>query len=175
MTPPPSSRSARALLIASTLAVLAPRGAVAESSVAYKYSDYRESGGRVVVETQTALIEQTFGVDYRARFTGTIDAIAGATPTGEPAPAGSDQVRLSRLSDRRKAWTGDLSRQFSRVNLALGFGNSRESDYVSNGWSVNALTDFNGKNTTLLTGVAGTADDVKVFFQTDREKSAPTM
>lgn len=166
MPPRPSS----ALLLVASLALLAPRGARAEGAVAYKYSDYREGGGRVTVETQTALIEETLGIDYRARITGTIDAIAGATPTGEPAPVGSDQVRLAKLTDRRKAWNADLSRQFARVNVALGLGNSRESDYVSNGWSLNVLTDFNRKNTILLTGVAGTDDDVKVFFQTPREK-----
>jgi hypothetical protein len=41
---------------------------------------------------------------------------------------------------------------------------------VSTGWSVNTLTDFNQKNTTLLVGVAGTDDDIKVFFQTPRAK-----
>jgi len=170
MTPRPSSTRARAVLLAATLAALAPRATRAENSVAYKYSDYRESGGRVAVETQTALIEQDVGTDFHARITGTLDAIVGATPTGEPAPAGSDQVRLTKLTDRRKAWNADLSRQFARVNLSLGFGNSRESDYVSNGWSLNAVTDFNQKNTTLLTGVAGTDDDVQVFFQTARVK-----
>lgn len=172
MTPTPRSSStrARAVILAATLAALAPRATRAENAVAYKYSDYRESGGRVAVETQTALIEHDIGTDFHARITGTLDAIAGATPTGEPAPAGSDQVRLTKLSDRRKAWNADFSRQFARVNLSLGVGNSRESDYVSNGWSLNALTDFNQKNTTLLTGVAGTDDDVKVFFQTPRVK-----
>ncbi len=165
MTPRSSSTRTRAIFIASALAALTPRATRAESAVAYKWSDYRESGGRVAVETQTALIEHDIGADYHARITGTLDAITGATPTGEPAPPGSDQVRLTQLHDRRKAWNADLSRQFSRVNLSVGFGNSRESDYVSNGWSLNALTDFNQKNTTLLTGVAGTDDDVKVFFQ----------
>jgi hypothetical protein len=69
------------------------------------------------------------------------------------------------MHERRKAWNGEFSRQFARVNLALGFANSRESDYVSSGWSLNTVTDFNQKNTTLLAGVAGTDDDVKVFFQ----------
>jgi hypothetical protein len=153
-----------------TLALFTPRPTHAESSVAYKYADYRESGGRVAVGTQSALLASDLGTDWHAKVSGTLDAIAGATPNGQPAPAGSTEVPLSTLSDRRKAWTADVARQFSRVNLALGFGNSRESDYVSNGWSLNALTDFNRKNTTLLTGVAGTDDDVKVFSQTEPAK-----
>lgn len=155
----------RAFALAALLVWLAPRAARAENSVAYKYSDYRESGGRISVQTQGAYIEKDLGTEMHLKLEGILDAIAGATPSGQPAPAGSTQVPLAQLHERRKAWNTDLSRQFSRINVAVGFGNSRESDYVSNGWSVNTLTDFNQKNTTLLFGVAGTDDDIKVFFQ----------
>ena len=155
--------AAREFLLSALLLLASPR-ARAEGTVSYKYADYRESGGRVAVETQTALIEQTLGTDLRLKLEGVLDAIAGATPTGQPAPA-SGQVPLSKLDDRRKAWNAEFSRQFPRLNVSAGFANSRESDYVSNGWSLNTLTDFNQKNTTLLAGVAGTDDDVKVFFQ----------
>jgi hypothetical protein len=39
---------------------------------------------------------------------------------------------------------------------------------VSTGFTLNTLTDFNEKNTTLLVGVSGTADEVKVFYQAPR-------
>jgi len=159
---PGSSR--RAFALAVTLAALAPRGARAEGAISYKYESYRESGGRINVYTRSALAEQNFGSDFRVKLEGTIDAIAGATPTGQPAPVGSDQVPLSQLHDRRKAWNSEFSRQFSRVGVTVGVANSRESDYVSTGWSLNTVTDFNQKNTTLLAGVAGTDDDVKVFL-----------
>ena len=162
--------SLRCFSLTILLVLATPRAARAEQAVAYKYSDYRESGGRVTVATQSALLQSDIGLAWHAKVTGTIDAIAGATPNGQPAPSGSNQVPLSTLHDRRKAWTADFSRQFSRVNLGVGFGNSRESDYVSNGWALNAVTDFNQKNTTLLTGVAGTFDDVKVRSQPDPAK-----
>jgi hypothetical protein len=92
------------------------------------------------------------------------DAIAGATPTGIPAPLGSSQVPLAHLSDHRKAWEADLARQFSRINVAAGFSESREHDYISRGLSFNTLTDFNEKNTTLLAGIAGHDDDVETFY-----------
>ena len=151
--------------LAGCLVWLSPRLARAEDSVSYKYMDYRESGGRIAVQTQSALVEQDLGTDLHVKVSGVIDAIAGATPTGQPAPAGSDQVVLADIHDRRKAWNLDFSRQFPSTNVALGFAHSRESDYVSTGWSVNTLTDFNRKNTTLLAGVAGTDDDVQVFYQ----------
>ncbi len=154
----------RALLPAALLAWLAPR-ARAENSLAYKFEDYAESGGRIAVRTQGAFLEQDLGTEMHFKLEGVLDAITGATPSGQPAPAGSDRVVTSELhAERRKAWDAALSRQFKRVNVSLGAANSRESDYISNGWSVNTLTDFNQKNTTLLLGLAGTDDKIKVLY-----------
>jgi len=90
---------------------------------------------------------------------GLLDSIAGATPTGER-PASGNIVPKARMEDRRKAWTADLSHQFPRVNVAVGYGVSRESDYVSDGWSLNTVTDFNDKNTTVTLGYGGTKDSI---------------
>lgn len=155
----------RALGLAAVLVWLAPRGARAENSLSYKYEDYREAGGRIAVRTHGVHVEQDLGTEMHLKLDGLHDAITGATPTGVPAAAGSDQVDLSLLhAERRKAWNAELARQFKRVNLSVGFGNSRESDYVSNGWSVNTVTDFNQKNTMLLLGFAGTDDKIKVLY-----------
>lgn len=160
----------RALALAGLLAWFSPRVARSEDAVRYKYQDYREAGGRVAVEVHGAAVEKDFGTATHLKIEGVVDAIVGATPNGQPAPAGSTQVPLSKLTERRKAWNAALSHQFQRVNVAVGVANSRESDYVSNGWSLNTLTDFNQKNTTLLVGIAGTDDDIKVFFQSNRVK-----
>jgi hypothetical protein len=166
-----SLKPGRSLLLAGFLVWAAPRAARAENSFSYKYESYREMGGRIGVQTRGAIVEQDLGTEMHLKLEGVLDAITGATPTGVPAPAGSDQVDLAELHpERRKAWNADLSRQFSHVNVAFGFGNSRESDYVSNGWSINTLTDFNQKNTTLLAGLAGTDDKIKVFYQRVRAR-----
>jgi hypothetical protein len=165
-----SPPSGRVVVFSLVLAWLAPRAGRAEDAVRYKFQDYQELGGRIGVEVHSAAIEKDFGTNTHLKVEGVIDAIAGATPNGQPAPDGSDQVPLSRLTERRKAWNAALSRQFQRVDLALGVANSRESDYVSTGWSMNTLTDFNQKNTTLLVGVAGTDDEIRVFYQSGREK-----
>ena len=156
-------------VFASWLLLMNPR-LRASGDVSYKYEDYREDGGRIAVKTQSALFNQDLTPDLHLKLVGVIDAIAGATPNGQPAPAGSDQVVLTQMHERRKAWEADFSRQFPRVNVTAGFANSRESDYVSDGWSLNTVTDFNEKNTRLLAGVAGTDDTVKVFFQSPWEK-----
>jgi hypothetical protein len=151
--------------LAVALALGHPRpSARADDSIDYKYENYREEDGRITVQTQSGSADQDVGDFGHVTLTGTIDAVSGATPTGEPAPPGSDQVVLSQIHTRRKAWGGDYAQQFSNVNIAVGFADSRESDYVSNGWSVSALADFNQKNTTVRFGVAGTDDRVEVFF-----------
>ena len=151
--------------LAGWLVLTTPRLLRADNSLSYKYEDYSEAGGRIAVRTQSALLEQDLRADVRIKVEGVVDAIAGATPNGQPAPAGSDQVVLSQMHDRRTAWSADVSDQFPRTNLVLGLARSHESDYTSTGWSVNTVTDFNQKNTTLLAGVAGTDDEVKVFYQ----------
>ena len=152
-------------VLALCLMLANPRSGRAENALSYKYEDYSEADGRIGVTTQIALLDQDLGPDSHVKVQGVIDAIAGASPNGQPAPAGSDQVPLTALRDRRKAWNVNFSHQFSTTNLDLGVAHSRESDYVSKGWSINTLTDFNQKNTTLLAGVAGTDDKVKVFYQ----------
>jgi hypothetical protein len=144
---------------------LAPRAVRAEDAVRYKFQDYREADGRVSVRVQGAAVEKQLGTDTVLKVDGVIDAIAGATPNGQPAPAGSDQVPLTRLTERRKAWNASVAHQFGPINLAAGIGHSRESDYLSTGWSLNLLADCNQKNTTLLVGAAGTEDEVRVFYQ----------
>jgi hypothetical protein len=153
------------LLMAMALSMAQPRGARAENSLSYEYEDYREMGGRISVGTDSALLEQDLGTDMHLKLGGVLDTIAGATPSGMPAQAGSDQVALTHESDRRHAWNTDLSRQFSAINVDLGFARSIEHDYMSNGWSANTLTDFNQKNTTLLLGASGTDDNVEVVFK----------
>jgi hypothetical protein len=153
-------------LLAAALALCAPRpSARADDSIAYKFENYREDDNRITVETQSGVVDQDVGSFGHLSLTGTIDAVAGATPTGRPAPEGSDQVVLTEIHTRRKAWSGSYAEQIKGFNIDVGFAESREPDYVSRGWSVNTLTDFNEKNTTLRVGIAGTSDRVEVFFE----------
>ena len=163
---PPSTwtSSSRVFAIAGLLAALSPKSVRAEDQIAYKFQSWQEDHGRIRVDAHYALVEKDLGLETKLKLTGLIDAIAGATPNGQPAPAGSDQVPLSQLTDRRKAWTADLSHQFTRSNVTLAYAQSRESDYISNGWSINTLTDFNAKNTTLLVGYARVDDDITARF-----------
>ena len=167
MTPSCLTNAARpaAVPLALFLMLALPRqSAHADGSITYKYEDYDEAGGRVGVRTQGILIDQALGAGIQFSATLVDDAIAGASPTGAPAATASGQVPLQHLADHRKAWETDLARRFGRTDLSAGIAQSREHDYISRGWSLNTLTDFNRKNTTLLAGIAGHDDDVETFY-----------
>jgi hypothetical protein len=164
---PPRARraAARPAALALALVLLLGRPAArADDFVAYRYESYDEAGGRVGVRTQGLTASEDFGAGMQIGVTLMNDAISGASPTGIPAPAGSGQVPLAPLADHRKEWEAEFSRKLGIVAVSLGTSQSREHDYVSRGWSLNTLTDLNQRNTTLLLGLAGHADDVETFF-----------
>jgi hypothetical protein len=167
-------RILRALVVGSVLQLLLPREARAEGGASYKFVSWREDSDRIKVDSHYGSLADTLPAEIRLKLTGVIDTITGATPTGQLTPDDNGALPTSEIEDRRKAWQLDASRSFGPTNLALGYANSRENDYVSNGWSVNTRTDFNQKNTTLLLGVAGTRDKVQVFFQRQRERKRST-
>ncbi len=162
-------RAIRPLIFAAALWLLISRPVRAESTISFKSANYREADGRITVLAQYGLVEQSLGLDAKLKLTGVIDTISGATPTGEAPAVVGDPVPLSTMQEKRKAWTLDYSHQFSRVNTTLGVAESRESDYLSRGASINTLTDFNQKNTQLLLGLNITADTIRVFYQPTRE------
>ncbi len=161
-----AERSLRCLVVAAVLQVVLPRSR-AEGSASYKFQSWQEDDGRIRVDSQYGTLEDTLPGETKVSLLGVIDAISGATPTGELTPdPGTSTLPLTHIEDRRKAWNFGASHTFAPVTASVGFANSRESDYVSNGWSLNTATDFNQKNTSLLVGLAGTSDKVKVFYQT---------
>ena len=161
----PLPSGVNALTLSLVLLVAMPRpSARADGSIDYNFEDYSETGGRVGVHTMGLIATQDLPDAFKLSATAINDAIAGATPTGLAAPAGSDQVPLAVLHDHRKAWDTDLSSQFDAVNVSVGYADSREHDYISQGWSRNTLTDFNQKNTTLLFGVAEHDDSGETFY-----------
>lgn len=163
---------ARVFVVALILFLAQPRAARAEDSLTLKAQSWQEGNDRVRVDSQYALIEKGIGTDTHVKVMGLIDTIAGATPTGEK-PASGLIVPKVKMSDRRKAWNADATHQFKRASVTLGYGVSRESDYLSHGWSVNTVTDFNQKNTNLTLGYGGTSDTImepKLGWTTHRYK-----
>lgn len=152
--------SGRCLIFGLILWFSLPKSGRSETSLTLKNQSWQEDDNRIRVDAQYAEIDSDLTTSTHLKVMGLIDSIAGATPTGEkPATAGAP-LPLADMEDRRKAWDLSLSHQFARVNVTGGFANSRESDYVSNGWSLNTVTDFNEKNTSLLVGYGHTSDEI---------------
>ena len=156
--PSPRKNSARCQLVGLVLLLSSPRAARAEASLSLKDQSFQEEDNRIRVDTNYGQVDDDLTTSTHFKVMGLIDSIAGATPTGEKSPVPGGQVPLATMHDRRKSWNAELTHQFERVSLTAGFANSRESDYFSNGWSLNGLIDFNQKNTSLLLGY-GRADD----------------
>ena len=169
-SPAAARRLPRGLLSVSALSLLAARGH-AESSFTFKNQSWQEEDKRIRVDAQYALLDAELSPDARLKVMGLIDTISGATPTGEMAPPGGE-LPTARMEDRRKAWNAEFAYQLPRVNVAVGHGVSREDDYVSHGYSLNTLTDFNQKNTLLRVGWGHTDDRLmEPFWAEDREKT----
>ena len=140
------------------------KDARAESTLHYKFQTWQEDDDRIRVDAHYAEAEHTWATGDKLRLVGLIDTITGATPSGQPAPAGSDQVPLSQLKDRREAYQVEYTHPWERASITLGYGNSKESDYLSDVWSLNSQLFFNQKDTTLLMGYAEANDDVTAAF-----------
>ena len=156
IAPPPDST--RGLVLGLLMLLCSSRAGRGEDTLKVKDQSYQESDNRIRVDTTYAQVDSDLTTSTHVKVMGLIDAIAGATPTGEKAAVTGGEVPLAHMHDRRKAWNADLTQQFERVSLTLGFATSRESDYFSNGYSLNGVVDFNEKNTSLLLGY-GRADD----------------
>lgn len=158
-------RQGRILLWALVLWMSAPQRDVrAESTLHYKFQAWQEDDDRIRVDAHYAEAEHTWATGDKLRLVGLVDTITGATPSGQPAKAGSDQVPLSQLEERREAYQVEYTHPWERASITLGYGNSKESDYFSDVYSVNGQLFFNQKNTTLLMGYAEAADDVTAVF-----------
>lgn len=166
----PRACSWRALaLVGGLAAVLLDRGARAEDTIRYKFQAWNENSNRIQVNSHYALIETELSPTSQLRVLGTVDTITGATPTGEPAETWNGPVPLATLEDERTAGSLEVSKQWGRAGITLGYARSTESDYVSDGVSLNSVIDFNEKATLLRLGVAGTADEIRAFFTDERQ------
>lgn len=163
----------RGAVLTAMLWLAQPREARAEDSVTYKFQSWQEDNQRIRVDASYLLAEKDLGPDMHLKAMGVLDSIAGATPTGETPRTPGGEVPLAHMEDTRRAWDVSLSRQFSRVAATVGYAVSRESDYLSRVWSVNTVTDFNQKNTSLLLGYGRTNDRImepKLGWTIDRHK-----
>ena len=159
------NRRAMAMTLVAALPILLPQRVRGEDHFDYKYEDYQEESGRIHVQTHGALFQIGLNPSVSLHGEFVYDAISGATPTGGPAPAGSNKVPLAQMDDVRTA--GNLSSAIlwgGRHTTTPQLAYSLEGDYESVGLSLNHAIDFNEKNTTLALGLAYTYDTIMPEF-----------
>ncbi len=160
--------------LAGAMLLCQPKSTRAEDSVSYKYQAWQEDGGRIGIHSHYVNVDKALGPDMSFKAMALIDSIAGATPTGEMTRTPGGPTPLAHMEDERKAWDAELTRQFKRVSATVGYGISKEHDYLSKGISLNTVTDFNQKNTNLLLGYGRTDDTIseqKLGWTSDRYKT----
>ena len=168
---PSRSKIPFAFALAIGLPVLLAQRLRGEDHLDYRFHDYREAADRIQVQTGSAFFE--FAVHPSLTLSGEFvyDAISGASPTGAPPPAGTDQVPLAHLSDER--WAGNFATAMhwgGNQTTTPQFAYSLESDYESVGVSLNHSIELNQKNTTLSLGLAYTYDEIfPKFWNGDKE------
>ena len=160
----------------------------AENQVGYRFETYQEDGGRIGVETQSALFElkPLSWLEFQGELG--YDALSGASPTGAPPPstisfvpdpdgnppagADSNKVPLAHMHELRRSGTIGATFSYKQNRFTPSFSYSEESDYRAHSWAINYSRDFNEKNTTLNLGWSHDYDDVLAhgFLRVPRNK-----
>ena len=160
-----------AFALAVGLPVMMAQRLCGEDHVDYRFHDYREEADRIHVQTHSAYFELAVHPSLTLSGEFVYDAISGASPTGAPPPAGSQQVPLAHLEDVRTA--GNLSaaiRWGGNQTTTPQFAYSLENDYESVGLSLNHTVELNQKNTTIILGLAYTYDEIfPKFWNGDKD------
>ena len=151
-----------AALFAAALALPAYQTAFAEATpekgvVAFKYLNYKDSqpgNDRIGVNAITGSLMMPFAGTWTVSSSYTYDSVSGASPTHH------DVVSSASIKETRNA--GDLSftKYLPNGSWAFGLSYSKESDYVSNGYSVQRSLSTEDKNTTVTFGGSYTTDTV---------------
>lgn len=142
------------------------------------YQTYDEANGRMFIESYYYRGEIFLSEDTSFRFQFLRDAITGSTPIGvlpeyqQTAPPGAKQPFLTPIDDVRQGVLAALSQQIGDHRVELELSNSRESDYLSQGISLNDKWELNQKNTTLTLGLNYINDTIVVRGTDDQNKKS---
>lgn len=120
------------------------RGTIALKTL--DYVDSQPANQRIRVGALALRIAAPISGDWLVGGTAVTDSISGASPAYHT-------TALTRMRDRRNAGTGEVTRYFEHGTLTVGASQSRESDYLSRGFSVLATRSGEDKKTTWSAGI----------------------
>lgn len=133
----------------------------AEDAISTKFEYYAEKDGRVKVLAYYARADVDLSPEWAMQFTGLIDSISGASPTGLLPEEPGDPLPTDDLpGEDRISGVLDLLFERGRVTGLLEYSYSDEPDYLSRGLATQWTLDFNHRQTTLRAGISHLNDTV---------------
>lgn len=140
----------------------AKAGAAEVGEVGIAYYGYRERGLMKVGEP-IVWAKARFAQDWEIAASAAVDIVSGASPALVSNPEGTpvQTVTGASVQDRRKTWDVKLSRRLGEATLSVSRLISREEDYLSHAFGLEARYDLNQRNTTLVAGYGRANDRIR--------------
>jgi len=152
----------QAALALPILAVPARAGAVESGEIGVNLLYYKERGLMKVTEP-VAWTRLDIGDGWEVRASAAVDIVTGASPelvtniSGKPVQV----VTGASVDDRRNIYDFKVSKRVNEWTFGVSGARSKEEDYFSRAFGVEAKLDINDRNTTVTAGYGRVADRVR--------------
>ena len=152
----------QAALALPILVVPAKAGAVDTGEVGITVLHYKERGLMKVTEPVLWGRAQFMQV-WEVQASAAVDVVTGASPqlvtnaSGRPVQS----ITAASVTDRRKLADVKVTRRLGEISLAVSGSFSREEDYESKAFGLEARLDFNQRNTTLALAYGQASDRIE--------------
>ncbi len=152
-------------IILAAMSLLSIKPAIAEIAperglMSLRYLDYQDSQpgeNRIHVGATSAMVMVPMASEWSVAGTYTTDSISGASPRYYTYDS---NCKVPQMHDLRRAEDVTLTRYFSQGTASMGASYSKESDYISQGFSAQGTLSTEDKNTTLNFGTAVSNDEI---------------
>ncbi len=143
------------------LVVPARAGAAEIGEIGVAVLSYQERGLMKVTEP-IVWAKARIGEDWEVAASGAVDIVSGASPQLVSNRTGTavQTITGASIDDRRNTWDAKVSRRFGEGTLSVSRAVSREEDYISHAFGIEARYDLNQRNTTLIAGFGRSSDRV---------------
>lgn len=143
------------------LVVPARAGAAEIGEVGIAILRYKERG--LMQVTQPIVWGKArIGEDWEIAASAAVDIVSGASPQLVSNRTGTvvQTITGASVNDRRNTWDAKVSRRLGEGTVSVSRAVSREEDYVSHAFGIEARYDLNQRNTTLIAGFGRSNDRV---------------
>lgn len=158
---PGKRKTAAVALVSAAMSLLFSDPAIAENApdrgvISLKYLDYLDSQpdqDRILVRATAFKLIAPVAGEWAIGASATTDVISGASPAYHT-------TALKKMHERRNAADADVTRYFQNNSVTFGVNQSKESDYLARGISLQANQSSEDRNTTWTVGFARSKDTI---------------